>query len=112
MVMGVFGSVTSVFQRISSGQLVLDYTAPRSQRWLLGGLRPFVGALFGSVVYFAIGAGLVAAVGQTQGQVPTASIGFFAVVGFISGFSERFATDMLERAGKLLVPVVINPDRS
>ena len=112
MVMGVFGSVTSVFQRISSGQLVLDYTAPRSQRLILGGLRPFIGALFGAVVYFAIGAGLVAAAGQPQGDVPTASIGFFAVLGFIAGFSERFATDMLERAGKLLVPLSQGPERT
>lgn len=100
MVFGVFGAVTSVFQRISSGQLVLDFTAPNRQLLLLGGLRPFIGALFGAVLQFGVVAGLLT--GQGQAGASVASVGFFAIVGFAAGFSERFATDMVERAGRLL----------
>jgi hypothetical protein len=96
---GALGAMTSVFQRISSGQLVLDYTAPRGQRLLLGGLRPFIGAMFGAVVHFGFVAGFVS--GQVD-QGTAAAIGLSAVAGFGAGFSERFATDMIERAGQVI----------
>lgn len=98
--MAALGAVISVIQRMSSGALVVDHTASRGQRWLLGALRPLVGAIFGAVAYFAILTGLIAS--GAGGTDRAASFGFFAFVGFSAGFSERFATDMLERAGKLL----------
>ncbi|HEX8002263.1 MAG TPA: hypothetical protein VF519_06175 [Mycobacteriales bacterium] len=98
--MAAFGAVISVIQRMSSGSLVVDHTASSSQRRLLGSLRPLVGAIFGAVAYFAILTGLIAS-GTGNGQ-RSASFAFFAFVGFSAGFSERFATDMLERAGRLL----------
>lgn len=98
--MAALGAVISVIQRMSSGSLVVDHTAPSSQRRLLGALRPLVGAIFGAVAYFAVLTGLIAS-GAGSGDRP-ASFGFFAFVGFSAGFSERFATDMLERAGRLL----------
>jgi hypothetical protein len=36
------------------------------------------------------------------GSVATTPFGLFAVIGFAAGFSERFATDMVERAGKVI----------
>jgi hypothetical protein len=32
-----------------------------------------------------------------------APFGLFALIGFLSGFSERFATDMVERAGQVIL---------
>lgn len=98
--MAALGAVISVVQRMSTGSLVVDHTASRRQRQLLGSLRPLVGAIFGAVAHFAILTGLIAS-GASAGDRP-ASFGFFAFVGFSAGFSERFATDMLERAGQLL----------
>ena len=98
--MAALGAVISVIQRMSSGSLVVDHTASAGQRRLLGSLRPLVGAIFGAVGYFAILTGLIAS-GAESGE-GGASFGFFAFVGFSAGFSERFATDMLERAGRLL----------
>jgi hypothetical protein len=94
---GALGAVVSVFQRISTGQLKLDFNASRWQLLSLGGLRPLVGAIFGTVAQFALGAGLLGV-----GERPASAVGVFALIGFAAGFSERFATDMVERAGQVL----------
>jgi hypothetical protein len=98
--MSALGATISVIQRMSSGSLVIDHTASRWQRLLLGALRPAVGAVFGSLAYFTLLTGVLAG-GASVGQGP-ASVAAFALTGFAAGFSERFATDMLEHAGKLL----------
>lgn len=99
-VFGVLGAVTSVVQRMSNGSLLLDFSARRGQLLQLGALRPVIGAVLGIVVQFALVSGFVAA-GPRDGA-GTAAFAFFALVGFTAGFSERFATDMLERAGKIV----------
>lgn len=88
---GAFGAVVSVFQRISTGDLTLDFNASKRQLLVLGSLRPVVGAIFGAVAHFGLGAGLL-----------DATVGVFAILGFAAGFSERFAKDMVERAGQVL----------
>ncbi|WP_181780518.1 hypothetical protein [Pseudonocardia pini] len=95
---GAVGAVVSVFQRISKGSLRLDFTAPSGQLRMLGALRPAVGAVFGAIVQFGLVSGLLGATGAQ----PPAAFGVFAVLGFAAGFSERFATDMVERAGQVL----------
>lgn len=100
LAMSALGATISVVQRMASGSLVIDHTASRRQRWILGGLRPAVGAVFGSLAYFTLLTGVLAG-GARVGE-GAASVATFALTGFAAGFSERFATDMLERAGKLL----------
>jgi hypothetical protein len=106
-VFGALGAVVSVFQRIASGKLVLDYHASRFQLIQLGMLRPAVGATFGAVVQFALVGGLLGA--TDSGQAPDRTFGLFALIGFISGFSERFATDMIERAGQVISGTTTEP---
>jgi len=98
--MATLGAVVSVVQRMSSGGLVVDFTAPRGQRLALGALRPLVGAVFGAVAYFALLTGVLAS--GAEDADGASSFAFFALLGFAAGFSERFATDMLERAGQLI----------
>ena len=101
---GAAGAIISVTQRMTgSNALMLDFTAPKGQKWLLGGLRPMVGAIFGAVVYFAIIGGLLA-VDARAGKDASIALAFFAVAGFAAGFSERFATDVVERASSGIVP--------
>lgn len=102
---GALGAVVSVFQRISTGKLTLDFNASRRQLLSLGGLRPLVGAIFGTVAQFALGAGLFGVV-----ERPATAVGVFALIGFAAGFSERFATDMVERAGQVLAGQPSSPD--
>lgn len=101
MVAGALGAVVSVAQRMTSNSLVLDFTAPKRQKVLLGAVRPLVGAVFAAVVYFAFYGGLLA-VGVAQDETAKA-FAFYVVAGFAAGFSERFATDVLERAGASMV---------
>jgi hypothetical protein len=100
IVFGALGAVTSVFQRMSTGQLVLDFTTSRWQMITLGGVRPFVGAIFGAIVYFGLVGGVLGPGAATAS--PASVVGFSAITGFAAGFSERLATDMIERAGKVL----------
>lgn len=101
---GAAGAVISVTQRMTSNtSLVLDFTAPKWQKKALGALRPVVGAVFGAVVYFALIGGLLAVHAQT-GKDASVALGFFAVAGFAAGFSERFATDVLQRASSGILP--------
>lgn len=95
---GALGAVVSVIQRISAGRLTLDFNASVWQLLSVGGLRPLVGAIFGTVAQFALGAGLFG----VGGVRPESAIAVFALIGFAAGFSERFATDMVERAGRVL----------
>jgi hypothetical protein len=95
-IFGALGAMVSVFQRMSTGSLKLDFNAPEGQLLILGAFRPVVGAIFGSVVQFALGSGLFGT------SATGTSFGVFALLGFVSGFSERFATDMVERAGQVI----------
>lgn len=99
-IFGVFGAVTSVFQRISNGSLILDYTAGLWQKRLLGALRPVVGGVLGVTAHFVLVGGILG--GRAAAADARATFAFFALIGFAAGFSERFATDMIERAGKVL----------
>src|ERR1700722_834715 len=98
--MASLGAVISVIQRMSTGSLVVDQTVAASQRRMLGALRPAVGAVFGAVAYCTLLTGSLATGATTS--TGRQSFAFFALAGFAAGFSERFATDMLERSGQLL----------
>ncbi|RSM70283.1 hypothetical protein DMH04_44955 [Kibdelosporangium aridum] len=88
---GALGAVVSIFQRMSKGTLILDFNTSVRHLRALGGFRPLVGAIFGAVAQFALTAGTI-----------NATLGLFALAGFGAGFSERFATDMIERAGQVI----------
>ena len=103
-VCGALGAVVSVTQRMATGRLKIDYTASTWAKLVLGAWRPFLGGTLGGVLQFAIIGGLL----TVQGREPTpdspATFAFYALVGFAGGFSERLATDLLERAGQLISP--------
>jgi hypothetical protein len=97
--MSALGATISVIQRMSNGSLVIDHSSSRWQRTMLGAFRPGVGAIFGCLAYFTLLAGILAG-GSAVGS--PASVAVFGITGFAAGFSERFATDMLDQASKLI----------
>ena len=93
---GGLGALVSVLQRMTSGTLKLDVRATRQMLLWLGAMRPVVGGLFGMAVFAILEGGLLPAI-----TIPAGSeLAFFAGVGFLAGFNERFAQDMLASSGR------------
>jgi hypothetical protein len=89
---GAIGAWISVIQRMASSSLQLDYSAGSSQLRLLGMFRPVVGAIFGAALYFVIESEVLPVAIRSDGRN---DLFFFIAVGFIAGFQERWAQDML-----------------
>ena len=87
---GALGALVSVFQRMTTGRLHLDLHAGRRLLQLFGAIRPLIGAIFGMAVYAVLKGGVLPAVGA-----PKAPLAFYGAIGFLAGFNERFAQDML-----------------
>jgi hypothetical protein len=92
-VIGGVGAVVSVMQRMGSGNLALRDRAGAGALRRMGAFRPLIGAVFASVIVTVLFTGLVpvqlSAIGEQN------RILLYCVVSFFSGFSERFAQDML-----------------
>lgn len=103
LIAGAVGAVISVVQRINAGQFDLEYDVGRPYAFFLGGLRPLIGGASALVIAFAFKSGVL---NLPLNSKHSASEEQFALVvlGFISGFSERFAKDTLAAAAGTVVP--------
>lgn len=93
LVAGAVGAVVSVIARVNSGSFALDEDVARGYTLFLGSLRPWIGSIFGLLIYFAVTSNFVQIF-----QVPedaTEAFYFFCVLAFAAGFSERWAQDTL-----------------
>ncbi len=105
---GAIGAVVSVLSRMTSTRegrkFAIDFEVGRpALRWL-GSFRPFLGAIFGLVVYFALRGQLI--------QVKPESVRefeYYTVFAFLAGFSERFTQVILGGAEKTLKPTDAPP---
>jgi hypothetical protein len=91
---GAIGATVSVMIRITRGQKFdVDSTQGPAMTLLSGAFRPVVGAILGAALYVLLLAGLL------HLEIPLESKGyFFAAVGFLGGFSERWAQDTIVRS--------------
>jgi hypothetical protein len=64
----------------------VDYEVGRGPIFWLGAFRPVIGAIFASALYFALESDFIQLGSITQQSTFT----FYAFVGFLAGFSERF----------------------
>jgi len=88
---GAIGAAVSVFQRMTTGTLKLDTNSSQRALRLFGALRAVLGGVFGMALYALIRGGFVAVLDVPQAD----ELPFFAIVGFLAGFNERFVQDML-----------------
>ena len=93
LVSGALGAVVSVIQRINSGKFELDFDVGRPYAFFLGGLRPLIGALFAMTISFAFTSGLIH-LPVASSKAADAHLALLTV-GFVAGFSERWAQDTL-----------------
>jgi hypothetical protein len=98
---GSIGALVSVMARMTSGHLKIDSTAGEVQLKRLGFFRPLIGSVFGAAVAALITGGVLP-IAQPEDAAQAAY--FFAAIGFLAGFSERWAQDMLSRSEGLLSP--------
>jgi hypothetical protein len=92
--MGALGAVVSVMSRMAAaGRFQLDHEVGRKPIRRLGSFRPFIGAIFAVVLYFALKSDLLE-IGNLKPANKT--IYFYATIAFLAGFSERWAKVILE----------------
>lgn len=88
---GSVGALMSVMSRMNSGKVRVDWEFGKDTLRTLGALRPFVGAVFGLMTFFALKSGVVALDIANSSK----STSFYILFAFAAGFSERLAQDML-----------------
>jgi hypothetical protein len=98
---GGVGALVSVMSRLTSGKLVVDYDIGRDTLRVFGALRPFIGAVFGLALFFALRSDVL---NLQVGRSAANTFPFYVFLGFLAGFSERWAQDMLLGAGKSVLP--------
>jgi hypothetical protein len=92
---GALGAIVSVLQRLTSGRLFVTVEDGPGTLMLLGALRPLLGGLLGMALYAFVKAGIFVALTPPRGGTVDEPY-FVAALGFLAGFSERFAKDSLD----------------
>lgn len=95
---GALGALVSVLQRMTVGKLQLDVDAGKKMLTVLGAVRPVIGGVLGMAVFALFVGGVLPAV-DAASHPPLA---FYGAVGFLAGFNERFAQDMLVGSARRL----------
>jgi hypothetical protein len=95
---GGLGAVVSVLQRMSSHRFRLELEST-SNLAVFGGVRPFVGAVFGFLVVALLESDLL-----SIAPAETSKLALFAALAFFAGFNERFAQDALSSSVSPMMP--------
>ena len=95
LICGGIGAIISVMMRMNNDKLSLNYEARNWLLFVIGTFRPVVGAVFAVVITALFQSGLLPFL-HIQNDVA------YYVIGFLAGFSERFAPDMLDMSRKQL----------
>jgi hypothetical protein len=94
LIAGAIGAVVSVIQRINNGKFTLDYDIGGPYAFFLGGLRPLIGGTFAMAISFAFTGGLLHLPVAANESTDSRRLALL-VLGFLAGFSERWAQDTL-----------------
>ena len=95
VVFGILGSVVSILLRLSE----FEGARRRSRQFLTmtGAMLPLVGGIFGAVTCALFASGIVNFQFANAGAAISTPY-FYVVIGFLSGFSERFTRGLLDTA--------------
>jgi len=105
---GALGAIVSVLTRMRSDRFSLDYEVGRMPAFWLGAFRPFIGAVFGLVVYFALQSELL----QLQRPIEDKAFYFFTLFAFVAGFSERLTHVILGGAERTVAGTLEEADKA
>lgn len=96
LIAGALGALVSVVTRMSADKFHVRHEVGRSYVQRVAAFRPFIGGVFGLLVYFALQGGVI-----RQLDVPADDrdrFAFFLVLAFAAGFSERLVKEVLRSA--------------
>lgn len=105
---GALGAIVSVLTRMRSDRFSLDYEVGRMPAFWLGTFRPFLGAVFGLLIYFALQSELL----QLQKPDEGKAFFFFTLFAFVAGFSERLTHVILGGAERTVAETLEQADRA
>jgi hypothetical protein len=105
---GALGAIVSVLTRMRNDRFTLDYEVGRMPAFWLGTFRPFIGAVFGLFIYFALQSELL----QLQEPDETKAFFFFTLFAFVAGFSERLTHVILGRAERTVEQTLTQADNA
>ena len=91
---GSLGAFVSVLTRMSSDNFEVNHEIGRAYLYVLAMVAPFIGAVSGVLVYFAIASEVVLQLAVTD---PAKRFAVFVLLAFVSGFSERFMKSIIKR---------------
>ena len=97
LVAGSFGATMSVLMRMSAGKFDVNHEIGREYVTNLGLARPYIGAIFALLLYFAVKGGLAPQI-RPPSHDAAGQFAFFVAFGFLIGFSERFAKEIVRSA--------------
>lgn len=97
---GAVGAIVSVMSRMNQGEdkFAIDYEVGRNSIRRMGSFRPFLGAVFGVVLYFGLSSGIL----QTEIPDDSQAFFFYGILAFVAGFSERFTKVILGGAERAI----------
>jgi hypothetical protein len=94
LALGAAGAILSVMTRMARKDgFNLDFEVGRKLVRFLGGLRPWIGAMFALALYLALKSSVL----ELFQNAPK-TIYFYATIAFLAGFSERWAKVLLDSA--------------
>ena len=105
---GALGAIVSVLTRMRSDHFSLDYEVGRMPAFWLGTFRPFLGAVFGLFIYFALQSELL----QLQKPDEGKAFFFFTLFAFAAGFSERLTHVILGGAERTVAGTLEQADKA
>lgn len=105
---GALGAIVSVLTRMRRDDFSLDYEVGRMPAFVLGAFRPFLGAVFGLFIYFALESELL----QLQQPVEEKAFFFFTLLAFVAGFSERLTHVIIGGAEKTVAGTLEQADNA
>jgi hypothetical protein len=96
LISGALGALVSVVTRMSANRFPVRHEVGRSYVQRVAAFRPFIGSVFGLLVYFALQGELLRQLDIPEDDANRFS--FFLVLAFAAGFSERMVKEVLRAA--------------
>ena len=97
LIAGALGALVSVVTRMSADKFHVRHEVGRGYVQRVAAFRPFIGGIFGVLVYFALAGGLIRQINLPDTE--SGRFAFFLVFAFAAGFSERMVKEVLRTAG-------------